>query len=110
MEFYYDLQDGNYIWHRGPDDATSIGPEIAVLFDKNTGTLLTHGTPELVQQKYAKLSDAFKKIGEGDCLMILTGRVPLEKINKSISHSGTCHKIFAEEIAQVDKYKNNLSS
>lgn len=109
MEFYYDIQDGNYIWHRGPDDASSIGPEIAVLLDKDTGTLLKHGTPELVQQAYKDLVEEFTKINEQDSLVLLTGRVPLEKINHSISCSGTCHKVFADEIRQVERYKN-LSS
>ncbi len=109
MEFYYDIQDGNYIWHRGPDDASSIGSEIAVLLDKNTGTLLKHGTPELVQQTYRDLVKAFAKIDEQDSLVLLTGRVPLEKINHAISCSGTCHKVFADEIQQVQKYKDLAS-
>lgn len=110
MEFYYDIQDGNYIWHRGQDDASSIGPEIAVLIDKNDGTLLKHGTPKLVQEIYSRLSKAFGEIGESDSLLILTGRVPLDKINRVISCSGTCHKVFADEIAQIEKYKDTLPS
>ena len=106
MQFYYDLQDGNYVWHRDEDSAHVIGPEIAILFDRQDGTLFKHGTPELVYRKYQQLTRALKENGMPDNLMIITGRIPIEKINHVISCSGICHIIFDEEISRISQLQS----
>jgi len=108
MEFYYDIQDGNYVWHNSQDDAQKIGPVISVLFDKSSGTLLKHGTPELVQSRYQQLRKAFEAINSQDDLVLISGAVPLEKINKAISCSGTCRVVFADEIKAVSQFQSSL--
>lgn len=106
MRFYYDIQHGNYVWHPDQDSAHVIGPEISVLFDRECGTLLKHGTPSLVHQKYQKLSKALKENGMRDDLMVITGRIPLEKINHVIDCSGICHIIFDEEVSRVNQFQS----
>jgi hypothetical protein len=103
---YYDIQDGNYIWHTNADHAHFMGPQIAVFFDKSVGALLNHGVPNIVQMKYEKLREAYTGGPKGgavdpDNLVLLVGRLPLEKVNKVISTSGICHLVFKEEISLI---------
>ncbi len=110
MEFFYDIQNGEYIWHDSQDNAKTIGPEISVLFDKCVGTLLKHGIPNVVYEYYLKMMEAFRDIQAEDDLVILVGKVPLDKINSAISH-GKCHEIFSSEIEKVsrltDRFQNH---
>lgn len=98
MICYYDIQDGNYIWHTSLDRAHNMGSTIAVLFDKKTGVLLHHGIASIVNMQYNKLRSAFDVIGDANDLVILNGKVPIEKLNRAIASSGICHKVFSEEI------------
>lgn len=109
MEFFYDIQNGEYIWHASQDDAKIIGPEISVLFDKCIGTLLKHGAPNIVYAYYLKMVEAFKGIQAEDDLVILVGKVPLDKINSAISH-GKCHEIFSSEIEKVSHLTNRFQN
>lgn len=101
MEFFYDIQDGDYIWHASQDNAQTIGPEISVLFDRCTGTLIKHGIPRVVYSCYLKMVEALKEIQAEDDLVILVGKVPLDKINLAISCSNKCHEIFSSEVEKV---------
>lgn len=101
MEYYYDLEQDDYILHLDVDHAVKIGPEIAILFDRPSGVLLNHGAPTSVSAKYAHARQAFQLIGHEDDLVFLSGKMPVEKINQAITCSGTCNKLFAEELAAI---------
>jgi len=84
-----------------PHDIIADYDEIAVVFDIKTGTLLKHGDFHKVNEWY---NTAIKKYEEAnlqgmiDDMMIISGQIDPDKINKCINHSGTSHRVFAEEI------------
>lgn len=82
--------------------------QISLAIDTAEGVLSKHGSPELVAAWYA---DTSKKLREGGCaewadnLVVITGRFPLEEVNKCVgamSYAGIFYKrLLAGEIEEM---------
>lgn len=110
----YRLNCGQYVLHAKPpfgDDLVPVGrplDQISLAIDIAEGTLQKHGVPDVVAAWHATTS---KKLREGGCgewadnLIVLTGRFPVEEVNKCVgamSYAGIFYKrLVAGEIEEL---------
>lgn len=86
----YRYQNGKYVFEL--DGTVRFeAPEIALVFDKQSGTLLTHGTPdevrEWVDQARVKLQDSgFDKMAAD--LVMLFGNFDVDEVNACLTTTG----------------------
>ncbi len=91
MENEYKLEDSKYVYYLGGEVKGEPLDAVAIVFDKETGTLHKHGPVEGVT-RWAE--DAQRKFREGgfpdmaDDLIVLSGRFTLEDLNRCLSNSG----------------------
>lgn len=79
-------------------DDKPIGPplvEVGICFDKELGVLHKHGSPESVQGWRDKTAEKLRDTGTvGEemvrDLVVLSGPIPLEELNKMLAISGYC--------------------
>lgn len=93
----YRLNCGQYVLHaKAPmsDDLVPVGrvlDELSLAIDKREGTLHKHGVPNLVASWYQRTTQTLRAGGcedFADDLVIVTGRFPLEEVNKCLSIAG----------------------
>jgi hypothetical protein len=74
--------------------------EIAIIIDLEMGIMLRHGNPELVENNYKAMKHKYRFNGMDDIadkLILITGRFPIEELNKIISISGYA-RLFLEKL------------
>ena len=74
-----------------PMDVVSIG------FDRRTGAMHRHGSQETVEAWFHKTQKDLKRAGLdawADNLMVMTGRFPVEEINRAISLSDYAGRLY----------------
>lgn len=112
INYNYKLNCGQYVLHEGE---TPIGPvldEISLCFDRESGTLHKHGSPELVDGWYQKTQAKFRKAGFDDMaasIVVVTGRFELAELNKCLSTSGYVARLY-ERIAEGAAEEEPLSA
>lgn len=110
----YRLNCGQYVLHTKPPMGGDLVPtgrvldEISLAIDIVEGNLHKHGVPELVSAWHAETS---RKLREGGCaewadnLVVVTGRFPVEEVNKCVSatsYAGVFYKrLVAGEIEEM---------
>lgn len=107
MSFEYELQHGSYYLYN-PDNVDLITKqkkivlmcdEVAICFDKESGTLHKHGIPANVEQWYV---NARKKFIDGgfpemaEDLIMIQGAFPVEELNKCLSTTGYISKFWKD--------------
>lgn len=96
-EYEYRLKDGEYVLHDGDEQIMPGLQEVSIAFDSENGTLHKHGDPEIVG---AWLSNTKKVLVAGgaqsmaDELISITGRFPLEELNKCLSINGYIGRMY----------------
>lgn len=107
-QIHYELNCTDYVLFRGDKPISKLLQEVSLAFDKEAGVLMKHGSKEMVS---AWLSDAQEKLRSGGAhdlaeqLIMVTGRFPVDELNKCISISGYIGKLWmrmqAGEIAAL---------
>ena len=115
--YFYEIHDGRYDLVDIDRDNEVIhygGEVIAVAFsyesdrDGISGTLHKHGSPEAVYKWADETKAKLRSVGDpfgiemADAIVVITGKIPLEDINKMISttgYVGTWYKKLMEESA-----------
>lgn len=98
----YTIENGVYVVTLG-EKRIEAGPEVAILFDVQTSTVLKHGQPGSVQfdadvMRRRLAEDGFRKFA--DDLVVIVGAFDLEELNKVMSctnYIGTFYKNMLAE-------------
>lgn len=111
MDYHYKTNFSQYVLMDGKTCLYGPYDQISICFDRDSGTLHKHGEPGRVAAWHEKTTKAFRECGYAeyaemaDDLVCVTGRFPLEEINKCISCSGYAgifyKKLLAGEIAEL---------
>ena len=102
MSYSYSLNAGQYVLMDGDSPIGRVLDEVSIALDKAEGTLHKHGSPESVQRWHV---DAQKKLRAGgandmaDNLVVLTGRFPLDELNKCLSNMGYAGRLYLKAVA-----------
>lgn len=106
MDMHYKIIDGNYRLFDGDEDLNCVNAEmVAVGFDRDSGTLHKHGSPESIHEWAEKTRGKYRAAGFADMandLVVMSGRFPVDELNKCISTSGYC-KILYEKLGKLEQ-------
>lgn len=97
MDYCYKLNGGQYVLHDGADPIGPLLEEVSLCFDKESGTLHKHGTPEFVAKWHADAQAKFRSAradSMADELVVITGRFALEDLNRCLSTSGYVARFY----------------
>lgn len=104
----YRLNCGQYVLHSKPPMGGDLVPvgrvldKVALAIDIAEGTLHKHGIPEQVSAWQAETSQRLRAGGcaeWADNLVTITGRFPVEEVNKCISIQGYAGSFYARLVA-----------
>lgn len=102
MSYEYKLNCGQYVLHDGEDPIGPCLDEVAIAFDKESGTLHKHGNPEWVAKWHQETQAKFRQAGfddMADALIVITGRFDLEDLNRCLSTSGYVARLYQRLLA-----------
>lgn len=91
MSYHYQTNCGQYVLFNGDTPVRGPLDEVAIAFDKESGTLHKHGAPEMVSRWLNDAQAKFRAAGFDDMagsLVMICGRFTLEDLNQAISCSG----------------------
>ncbi len=97
MSYSYSMNAGQYVLMDGD---SPVGPpldDVSIALDKVDGTLHKHGSPELVQRWHADAQKKLRTVGANDMaddLVVLTGRFPLDELNKCLSNTNYAGRLY----------------
>jgi hypothetical protein len=110
----YRLNAGQYVLHANSPMGGDLEPvgrvldQVSLAIDKAEGILHKHGIPDRVSAWHANASKKLRDGGLGewaDNLVVVTGRFPLEEVNKCLScmnYAGNFYKrLLAGEIEEL---------
>lgn len=102
MSYSYSLNCLQYVLMQ--DDVPILRPldEVSLAFDKEYGTLHKHGAPEMVDAWFKKKQASLRESGLvewADNLVVITGRFPLDDLNKCLSTSGYVLRMYTQVLA-----------
>lgn len=104
MTYHYQLNAGQYVLMNGAEPVGPLLDEVALALDKDSGTLHKHGNPESVSAWVAQARAKFKAIGYGDLannLVMVSGKVPLDELNRCLSTTGYAGILYGKLLAGV---------
>ena len=78
----YTKKDENFVWENG--NVTFETPTISILYDEETGTILKHGTPSLVNSWYEDVCHIFPS-----WKMIESSQWNVEELNHVLNCTGS---------------------
>jgi hypothetical protein len=103
MSLEYVLEHGSYVLYdmdtepsglTGNREILHCCDEVAIAFDRDSGTLHKHGDPARVMawadQARAKLRQVPGGNVLADALVVISGKLPLEEVNKCLAITGYC--------------------
>lgn len=99
---HYRLTCGQYVLHDGDEPIGAVLDEIALAFDRDSGTLHKHGPVDLVSAWHANAQQRYRAAGLDDLaepLVMVAGRFPLEDLNRCISASGYVGRFYQRLLA-----------
>jgi hypothetical protein len=97
MSYSYTLNAGQYVLMHGDSPVGRLLEEVSIALDKVDGTLHKHGSPESVQRWHAQAQQKLRAGGAfelADSLVVLTGRFPLEELNRCLSNIGYAGQLY----------------
>jgi hypothetical protein len=106
MSLRYEIQHGSYylLDRTKPRSALSPQPEvrlmadeIALAFDRESGTLHKHGKPETVELWATGARKTFRDGGFPDMaedIIVMSGKFPIEELNKCLECTGYCLDLY----------------
>lgn len=99
-DYHYELNCGQYVLHNGDKPIGPVLNEVAIAFDRESGTLHKHGSVENVQawvdksqKRLRESATASGSLGDlvakmANDLVIVSGKFPVEEVNRCLSTSG----------------------
>jgi hypothetical protein len=108
MDYHYKHTGSFYVLHDGDEPIGKPTEEIAIAFDRETGTLQKHGEPAYVTYWVADAQKRLRFLDPqmADDLIAVSGRFPVDEINRCISTSGYAkrfhEKLLAGQIQPIE--------
>jgi hypothetical protein len=102
MSRSYGLNCGQYVLMDGDRPIGRVLDEVSIALDKVEGTLHKHGSPDSVHAWHSRTQQALRSSGANemaDNLVVLTGRFPLDELNRCITHTGYAGRLYAKALA-----------
>ena len=121
MDLRYEIINGSYCLVDGDEDPNCITNErdilfmtdkVAIAFDLETGTLHKHGSLEIVNQSAEDAREIYRQVGLEDMsndIIVMSGDFPVEEINKCISTSGYCKRLY-EKLSKMEPANKAIDS
>lgn len=112
MALEYRLKNGSYcLYDMGlpPSRVTGEHPlklrtdVVSIAFDALTGQLHDHGSPSFIRLKVMNMRHSLKRQGaidEANRIVVVTGPLPVEEVNKCLHITGYCRRMF-RRLAQL---------
>ena len=106
MQLQYELKKGNYHLYDLSTPASKVTGEhklrlmtdtVAIAFDRSTGTLHEHGSPQRIQSWATNTRRRLRAAGAWDSaedLVVVSGPLPVDEINKCLAIKGYCRNMF----------------
>lgn len=106
MALQYQLKEGNYHLYDMSTPASPVTGErrlrlktdnVAIAFDASTGVLHEHGSPWRIQSWATTARRRLRAAGSLDSandIVVVSGPLPVDEINKCIQISGYCRRMF----------------
>jgi hypothetical protein len=106
MQLQYELKKGNYHLYDLSTPASKVTGEhklrlmtdtVALAFDRSTGTLHEHGSPQRIQSWATNTRRRLRAAGAWDSaedLVVVSGPLPVDEINKCLAIKGYCRNMF----------------
>ncbi|MEJ6003794.1 hypothetical protein [Paucibacter soli] len=98
MNFNYRLNCGQYVLHDGDRPVRRVLDEVSLAFTETDGVLVKHGDPESVQKWVSTTQGKYRAAGFEESaagLVCITGRFPLEDLNRCLSTTGFVLNLYA---------------
>jgi hypothetical protein len=107
MSLQYQLKEGNYhLYDLSTPQSKSTGEHklrlmtdtVAIAFDARTGELHEHGQPSRIQSWASNTRRRLRAAGDIDRandIVVVSGPLPVDEINKCLRVSGYCRELFA---------------
>ena len=89
MSYKYTLNCGQYVLTDRDQPISAPSDTISIGLDRDTGQLYRHGTQQNVDLWFEKQQKNLRAAGLdewADNLVVITGRFPLDDVNKMLSH------------------------
>ena len=106
MDLQYQLKNGNYHLYDLSTPASKVTGEhrlrlktdaVAIAFDRSTGALHEHGSPLRIHCWASNTRRRLRAAGAWDSaedLVVVSGPLPVDEINKCLSIQGYCRSMF----------------
>lgn len=102
MGYFYILNCGQYVGTHDGRPVTEPMDEVAIALNSEEGFLVKHGDPRRVQAYVADTKARLRAAGcaeMSDALVCITGRLPLDVLNRCIEVVGHAGHVYREAIA-----------
>lgn len=96
-EYQYRLNCGQYVLHNGEAPIGPVMDEVAIGFDKESGTLHKHGSLATVEKWLKNAQAKFRAAGFDDManeLTMVSGRFELDDLNRCLSTTGYIGRLY----------------
>ena len=100
--FKYVLNCGQFVLTCDGDPISEVLDEVSIGFDMRTGALHRHGSVETVDAWFKKQQRQLREAGLdewADSLIVMTGRFPVEEVNKVLAISGYAGRLYEKLIS-----------
>lgn len=106
MDLQYKLKEGNYHLYDMTTPVSRVTGEhrlrlktdtVAIAFDRRTGTLHEHGSPPRIHSwanNTRRRLRAAGSWGSAEDIVVVSGPLPVDEINKCLSIKGYCRSMF----------------
>ena len=107
MDLQYQLKAGNYCLYDMREAPSTVTGErrcrlrtesVAIAFDRRTGQMHQHGSPARIQSWAAHQRRRLRAAGaleEANGIVVVSGPLPVDELNKCLWISGYCARLFA---------------
>ena len=112
-QYGYLIIDGEYVLYSEGEAICPPTAELSIAFDKNDGVLHKHGAPALVQAWHVAATKRLRDAGFidlADDLICISGRFPLEDINRCLDCSGYIGRFYAKLLAEKAAPASQIST
>lgn len=106
MDLQYQLKEGDYHLYDLSTAASKVTGEhrlrlrtdtVAIAFDRSTGTLHEHGSPQRIHSWASNTRRRLRAAGSwasAEDLVVVSGPLPVDEINKCLAIQGYCRNMF----------------
>lgn len=98
MTIEYRLLARQYVLHTDGKPTGRPTAQLSLAFNRNDGTLYKHGEPAMVQTWGVLALKKLVGVGrsaEADDLVVVTGQLPLDEVNRCLDEGNYCAEFYA---------------